>query len=110
MKSELYKRDIMNLELSLCYQQNRLLVYRKGVQFEMKKSIDKIAENRLILNGVNCNSPKQVKEALGTTSSDAKTLTKAIINGSKLAKAVYEQRRLLKRQTLLKSYDYDTVI
>lgn len=62
--------------------------------------------------GVNCNSYQKVRAALQTNSSDKPTLINIIAEGGdrgKLAAAVFEQRRLIKKQTMLNSYDYDKV-
>lgn len=108
-----YKVDILNLKYAVEYQQNNLIVNQEGVRLELDKLVDVIAEHDKELNGLNPNSPKQVKEYLGTDSSSKEILIDLIANGTpdqkKMAKLVYEQRRLLKRRTFLNSYNYPYV-
>jgi len=104
-----YKVDILALKYSVRYQNNKILVDQTAVRTELDNLVADIEKNSIILGTLNCNSPKQVKEALGTESSDKSTLIKEIGKGSTLAKAVYDQRRLLKRRTMLESYNYPWV-
>jgi len=105
-----YKVDIISLKYSIEYQQNRLLVSQEDVRKELDELEPKIEEYYSILQGLNPNSPKQVKEFLGTDSSAKDVLIKLIAEGNKMAEAVYTQRRLLKRRTFLNSYNYPSVI
>lgn len=112
METAAYKLDILSLGYSIRYQNNGLVVNQKAVQDELAKIVDTIAENEVKLNGLNPNSPKQVKEALGTDSSDKKTLIRLISEGgpkAQLADLVFKQRRLLKRRTMLNSYNHPKV-
>lgn len=108
-----YKIDILNLEYAVKYQRNGLIVDQAKVREELDKLVDVIAENDKALGGLNPNSPKQVKEYLGTESSSKEILIDMIANGNedqkRMAKLVYEQRRLLKRRTFLESYNYSKV-
>jgi len=107
-ESMAYKVDILNIKYAVEYQQNGLIPDRAAVREELDKLEDKIEHNSKILNGINCNSYKQVREALNSTESSKEYLIKVISNGgsySKLAKAIYDQRRLLKRRTMLTSYN-----
>jgi len=107
-----YKVDILSLGYSAHYQNNHILVDQEAVRKELDDLVDNIEQNEYILGDLNCNSPKQVKEALGTESSDKSTLIKVIgsnTTNSVLAKAVYDQRRLLKRKTMLESYNFPWV-
>jgi DNA polymerase I-like protein with 3'-5' exonuclease and polymerase domains len=108
-----YKVDILSLKYSIQYQQNGLIPDREAVRRELDAIEDEIEENYRFLNGLNPNSPKQVKEALGTSSSAKDVLIKLIAENnekSKLAEVVYRQRRLLKRRTMLESYNKPTVL
>lgn len=105
-----YKVDILSMKYAIEYQQNGLLSHQPSVRKELDKIEDEINSNFIELDGVNCNSPKQVKEALGTDSSDKPTLIKLIGQGNRLAELVYKQRRLLKRRTMLHSYNFPKVI
>lgn len=104
-----YQVDILSLKYSIQYQQNGLIPNREAVKNELNKLEDDINANFIILNGLNCNSPKQVREFFGTKSSDKATLLRLIGTGDKIAKAVFDQRRLLKAKNMLESYDQDIV-
>lgn len=108
-----YQVDILSLKYSIEYQQNRLIVSQQDVRDELDKLVDIIAANDKELNGLNPNSPKQVKEFLGTDSSAKEVLIDIITKGgpkARMAKLVYDQRRLLKRRTFLNSYNYPSVV
>jgi DNA polymerase I-like protein with 3'-5' exonuclease and polymerase domains len=103
-----YRVDILSLKYAVQYQQNGLIPDRDAVRRELKAIEGEIEENYRFLNGLNPNSPKQVKEALNIDSSAKDVLIKLIAENnekSKLAEVVYKQRRLLKRRTMLESYD-----
>ncbi len=104
-----YKLDIQSLKYSLIYQRNGIPVRRDLLHKEQEKLVDTIESNRIKLDGLNCQSPKQVSEALGVTSSNKETLVKLMSEGNDLAKVVYEQRRLLKAQKMLETWDFDKV-
>lgn len=107
-----YKVDILSLRYCIQYQQNNLIVNQSAVRKELDLVSDIIEANSKALNGLNSNSPKQVKEALGTDSSDKETLIRLITDNSAkahIAKLVYDQRRLLKRRTFLVSYNFPYV-
>lgn len=104
-----YKFDIISLKYSIQYQQNGLVVSQKDVRLELDKLIDDIASNEVLLGGINSNSPKQCKIALGTESTDKNTLIHLITNGHALAETIFKQRRLLKRRTFLNNYNYPKV-
>lgn len=110
-----YKLDMISLRHSIEYQQNTLKVSQADVRKELDTLLDTIAANEVALNGLNPNSPKQVKEALGTDSSDKATLVTLIANSKDkdmvtLAKLVFEQRRLIKRRGFLESYNHPYVV
>ena len=109
-----YQVDILSLKYSIEYQQNRLIVYQPAVRKELDKLRDIIKANDKALDGLNPNSPKQVREYLGTESSAKDVLIKIITEGTqedgRMAKLVYNQRRLLKRRTFLNSYNYPSVV
>jgi len=104
-----YTIDMLSTRYSIQYQQNKLIVHQPSVRKELDALVDIIAENEIKLHGLNPNSPKQVKEALGTASSDKQTLIKLIGEGNEIAELVFKQRRLLKRRTFLNSYNYPWV-
>ena len=108
-----YQIDILSLKYSIEYQQNRLLVHQPAVREELDKIIDIIEFNDNALKGLNPNSPKQVKEYLGTDSSAKEILINIITEDgpkAKMAKLVYDQRRYLKRRTFLNSYNFPSVV
>lgn len=109
-----YKVDILSLSYSIKYQQNTLISSQENVRKELDKIEDKIEANYELLNGLNPNSPKQVKEYLNIDSSAKDVLIKLITttdnSRSRMAKLVYDQRRLLKRRTFLNSYNHPYVV
>lgn len=104
-----YKVNILSLKYAIEYQKNKLFVDQASVRKELDEVEVKIKEYEKKLGGLNPNSPKQCKEALGTASTDKNTLIKLIADGNELAELIYTQRRLLKRQTFLNSYNYPWV-
>lgn len=104
-----YKVNKFSLKYAVQYQQNKLLVDQKSVREELDKVEVKIREYEAKLRGLNPNSPKQCKEALGVASTDKNTLIKLIANGNELAESIFTQRRLMKRRTFLNSYNYPWV-
>lgn len=104
-----YKVDMLSMQYALRYQRNGIGVNKQLVMNDFQETEDKIVTNELELNGLNVNSPKQCKEALKLETTDKSALLKAISQGNKLAKLVFEQRRLIKRKTMLESYMYDKV-
>ena len=111
--NQAYRVDIESLVYSLIYQRNGLNVDRVSLKREREALVDDIQQNKDFLNGLNPNSPKQVREALGEASSDKPTMIR-VINGkdkklAKLAEVVFNQRRLLKADGMLKSWDFDKV-
>jgi len=112
--NQAYKVDIESLLYALEYQRNGISVDRIALAKERAKLVDAIQQNKEFLGGLNPNSPKQVCEALGTSKSDKATMIK-LINGSegkekaKLAEVVFNQRRLLKADGMLQTWDFDKV-
>lgn len=104
-----YKLDILSLLYAARYCFNGISVDQKLVQQELLDTNEKIVSNVGLLNGLNVNSPKQCKEALGVDSTAADVLLKLVHQGNDLAKLIYEQRRLLKRRTMLESYNHPKV-
>ena len=104
-----YALDIESLKYSLIYQRNGIPVDRVALAKERANLVDKIEANTQFLDGLNPNSPKQVCAALGTTSSNKPTMVRLISEGNELAKVVFEQRRLLKADKMLSTWDYDRV-
>ena len=108
-KNKAYSLDIESLKYSLIYQKNGIPVDRVALAQEKLNLVDSIESNYKILNGLNPNSPKQCKEALGTVNTSKETLVKLISEGNTLAKVIFEQRRLLKARGMLESWDYDRI-
>lgn len=104
-----YKVDILSVGYSIEYQKNGLLVSQQDVIRELANIAGVISDNEEALQGLNPNSPKQVKEFLGSEDSSKETLVKLIAKGNKTAELVYNQRRLLKRRTMLESYNFPKV-
>ena len=104
-----YALDIESLHYSLIYQRNGIPVDREALVKERAKLVDRIANNKDYLGGINAQSPKQCMAALKTKSTDKETLVRLISKGNKLAKVIYEQRRLLKADKMLSKWDHDKV-
>ncbi len=105
-----YRVDMLSQRYAVQYQQNGLIPDRNDILDELEKLDDDFEANNLILGTVNCNSPKQCKLALNTDSSDKPTLIRLIAQGNELAKAIFNQRRLLKRRTMLTTYNKPKVL
>lgn len=104
-----YKVDMLSMQYALQYQKNGIGINKELVMNDFQETCDKIVTNESELNGLNVNSPKQCKDTLGLDATDKSSLLKAIASGNNLAKVVFEQRRLIKRRTMLESYMYDKV-
>ena len=106
-----YILDMHNLRYCSMYQQNPMQVDIPKLQVEAQKLEGDIDKHQAILvnkyNNLNVNSPKQCKEALGTSDSSKLTLITAIGEGSELARIIYDQRRLLKKRGLIQSYMHE---
>lgn len=102
-----YKVDIISQKYAVKYQQNGLLVDNINREKLLKEAIAEIANLRLLLPaGLNPNSPKQVKEYLGTDSSNHETLVRyALSDNPKAAdaKAIIDLRRAIKEKGYLES-------
>ena len=108
-KNKAYKLDIDSLKYSVIYQRNGIPVDREALTKERADLVERIADNRETLGDLNPRSPKRVCEALGTPKSDKDTLVRLMSEGNELAKVIYEQRRLLKADKMLESWDFDRV-
>lgn len=104
-----YKVDILSIKHAMAFQQNGLIVHQPSVRKELDLVETKIDSYYTKLGGLNPNSPKQCKEALGTASTDKNTLIKLIANDNDLAEAIYIQRRQLRRRTFLNSYNFPKI-
>lgn len=104
-----YKINILSLKYAVQYQQNTLLIDQKSVRKELDEVEVKIKSYERKLQGLNPNSPKQCKEALGVVSTDKNTLIKLIADGNELAENIFTQRRLLKRKNFLDNYNFPWV-
>lgn len=107
-ESMAYKVNIKSMLYAIQYQLN-------GIEVDLdtlnKKLVD-INRQIVINNGqldFNVNSPKQCKEKLGTAKSDEATLKTLMAERNETAELIYKQRRLLKRKTMLESYNYPRV-
>jgi DNA polymerase-1 len=107
-KNKTYKLDMLNLGYCAIYQQNAIQVDANLIQNRIAEAQTTADVNTSILvnkyNSLNVNSPKQCREALGTENSNKLTLITAIGEGNELAQIIYDQRRLLKAITMMKSY------
>jgi len=113
-KTLAYEVDIKSLEYSIVYQQNGLLVDQAAVAKEIIQAEALYDEQHTQLNGLNPNSPKQVKAAfkeltgVEPESTDKSFLIRQIAEGGTkgvLAEAVFKQRRTRLRLTNLNKYN-----
>lgn len=104
-----YQLDILSMQYAMHYCKNGISVDQKAVNEEILKLQEQLDANIPKLEGLNVNSSAQCKKALGTSSSNKEVLLDLIYKGNDLAKLIYEHRRLLKRLTMLKSYNYPKV-
>ena len=109
-----YKVDILSIEYAIQYQQNGLVSNQAAVMEELEKVEVEFEKNEAILDGINCNSYVQVRKALDSEDSSKEFLIKLIgdhqgTHKATLAQAIYDQRRVIKRRTMLHSYNYPKV-
>lgn len=106
-----YKVDMLSQRYALIYQQNGLLLDRK----EWRKELDLARHRReetlaLLPYGLNVNSSKQVKEYLGTDSSNAATLIGYALSDAENAKDaehIINLRKFRKQVAYLESINFD---
>ncbi len=103
-ESSLYQLDIFNLKYAVEYDRRGMPINRNTIKEKLKKSVAEL-ENVLESLPVNPNSPKQVCDYLGTTSSDKDTLVHLALEGSKEAARIRDARTLSKTVMFLKKYD-----
>jgi len=100
-----YKLDIKNIRYSLNYSRIGLKVHEDNRQELINKAItlrDEALEN--LPNGLNINSPKQVKEFLGSVDSSSATLTDMVLlEQDERAKAILDARKYTKQLNFLES-------
>ena len=113
-ESMAYKVDILSIKYAIEYQQNGLISDQAAVMEEIDNTEADFENNSKILNGINCNSYIQVRKALNSEESSKEFLIKVIgenqgTSKARLAKAIYDQRRVIKRRTMLHSYNFPKV-
>lgn len=105
-----YKVDILSLNYAVQYQQNGLVVdnnMRMKLLAEANESIAKYTN--LLPAGLNPNSPKQVKELLGTAKSDRPTLIEYSMSSApdaKYAEYIIELKKAKKQAKYLESIGF----
>lgn len=107
-----YKVDIHSLVYTIAWQQNGLDVIESNRQKYIKDAEARIdAVKDFLPKGLNVRSPKQVKEYLGSESSDKPTLTRRIIyENDKEAQAILDLRKALNDISKLGSYAHKNVV
>ena len=107
-----YKVDIHSLVYTIAWQQNGLDVIEPNRQKYIKDAESRIdAVKDFLPKGLNVRSPKQVKEYLGSESSDKPTLTRRIIyENDKEAQAILDLRKALNDISKLDSYAHKNVV
>ena len=104
--------DQDNLNYALRYSHIGFPVCQSMLESLKKEKIDAISSvQKLIPEGLNVNSSKQVSELLGTEKSDVETLTALYLDeGIPLAGDILRMRKLLKQlSTLEKKWSFDRV-
>lgn len=107
-ESMAYKLNIKSMLYAVQYQLNGIAVDLTTLNQKLLDVNKEIFENDEYLD-FNVNSPKQCKEKLGTAKSDEATLKTLMAERNETAELIYKQRRLLKRKTMLESYNYPRV-
>lgn len=109
-----YRVDMMSQAYALIYQQNGLLLNRENWKIELDLAKQRKEETTELLPvGLNVNSPKQVKEYLGTDSSNAATLIAYALSdkaNAKHAEHIINLRKFTKQFNYLKSINFDKMI
>ena len=106
----IYQLDKTFLRSSVVWQQNGLPVDQDRlaqVKIETQEVIDR--QTLLLPPGLNINSYKQVREAVGSDSSDDLALALLSAEGNEIAKSVREKRKMVKRMNFLDRYSFDRV-
>jgi DNA polymerase-1 len=104
IKTKAYQLDICNLKYAIEYSRRGVMVDLDRVHKKLLTSTNKY-EKSLTKLPINPNSPKQVNEWLGTTSSDKDTLEKLTLEGNTDAALVRKCRLLSKEVMFLKRYN-----
>lgn len=106
-----YKVDMLAMKYAIEYQQNGLIVDHTK-RLEMLKEVNERIKHftALLPEGLNVNSPKQVKEFLGTEKSDKPTLMAYAFSNKPNAEVgtyILELRKAKKQAKYLESLAYD---
>jgi len=107
-----YKVDIYSLIYTIQWQQNGLDVIEDNRQKYLKDAEYRIdAVKDFLPKGLNVRSPKQVKNYLGSDSSDKPTLTRRVIyENDKEAQSILDLRKALNDISKLNSYAHPVVV
>lgn len=105
-----YKLDMLNVKYALMYSRIGLKVNEKNRKSLIKDAKKKLAKIQLP-ETLNINSPKQVKEYLGSADSSAATLTDLVLfQGSKDAQSILDMRKYTKQlQFLEEKFNTDRI-
>jgi len=96
--ASLYQLDILNLQHALEYAKNGLPIHHAN----RKKHIKRLKEQCYDLpESLNINSPKQVKEFLGSEDTTSNTLTILSLDGNKNAQEILNKRKDIKQLSFL---------
>jgi len=110
-KKTSYIVDMLSQGYALQYQQNGLVLNRELWKIDLDKATENLEVTEALLPaGLNVNSPKQIKEYLGTDSSNAETLIAYALSSrdnAEEAKHILDLRRYRKQQKYLLSINYN---
>ena len=109
-EEEHYKTDILFIRNLLRWQRFGMPVDSKAVaqlRAEQTKLVEELTGK--LPEGLNVNSPKQVKELLGFESSDKTTMLHAEAEGNRVCGLIVNKRKALKLLNFLERYDFARV-
>ena len=104
INTESYKLDIFNLKYAIQYARRGVPINQTTVKRKLKENLIKL-EGLLEILPVNPNSPKQVCQLLGSSSSDKDTLVHLALTGSVDAANIRDARSASKTVMFLKKYN-----
>lgn len=102
-----YTLDKLSVQYMLKFSQVGIPVSKENLLTERANTLPLITDFQNTYS-VNPNSPKQVKEWLGTESSDDKTLAYLISKGVKEAQVIREWRKAIKKLNFIDKFDTDS--
>ncbi len=97
-----YKLDILTTRYCLDFQTNGMPIRKDKLKAKYKENMLAIKELDL---EINCKSPKQVRDYIGSNQSDAKGLIWGMLNGNERAEKVYRTRKIATQNSTLTKFE-----